>query len=123
MGKTTDNTLLTDSKSDGINFLDRNAGKILIWSMAISFILRLISLLMMSPLKEQLEVVTDEELDQEETAVLVVWAMLGGLVGWLAVLVGFIGKALALTGFIQRGYDRDRRRQAECHYDTSQADG
>lgn len=121
MGKTAD-TLLADSKSDGIGFLDRNAGKILFWSIAVSFVLRWVSLLMlpstekMNDAKEQLENAGDGELNEEEIGVLgmvVLRGMLGGFVALLAVLVGFFGKLAALIGFIMRGRDRDRRRQAE----------
>lgn len=121
MGKTAD-TLLPDSKSDGIGFLDRNAGKILFWSIAVSFVLRGVSLLMlpstedMNHAKERLENAGDGELNEEEIGVLVMVVfkgMLGGFVVLLAVLVGFFGKLAALIGFIMRGRDRDRRRQAE----------
>ena len=78
MGKTTD-TLLADSKSDDTTFLDRNAGKILIWALAISFALRLIGF-WVSPSKKQWEDARDEELDGE----MVVWGVVGTLMGLFA---------------------------------------
>ena len=99
---------MADSKDD-IKFLDRNAGRILIWSLVISWALELIGFLM-TPSDEQLE---DARKDDELFAEIV---MLGGLV-WLinllASLVSFLGKVLAFIGYTQRGRDRERRRRAE----------
>ncbi len=93
---------------DDINFLDRNAVKILIWAVAISFALRLISY-WLTPSREQLKDKTVEELDGE----MVVWGVVGVLIGLLAGLVGVVGKVLALIGFVLRGRDRERRRRGE----------
>ena len=102
-------TLSTDSISDDIAFLDRNAGRILFWSLAISYALDLIGYLM-SPSEEQLE---DARKDEELFAEMVMLGALVWLIKILATLVGVLGKALALAGFIQRGRDRERRRRAE----------
>ena len=107
MGKTAD-TLLADSKSDGIGFLDRNAGKILIWAIAVSFALRVISR-WIAPPDEELKNKRGDELDGE----MVVAGVGGLLIGVLAEVVGALGKLLALIGFIMRGRDRERRRRAE----------
>ena len=108
MGKTTD-TLLADSKSDEITFLDRNAGKILFWSLAVSYALDLIGSLL-SPSEEQLE---DARKDEELfTQMVMLWALVW-LIKLLAGLVSLIGKALAFIGYTQRGRDRERRRRAE----------
>ena len=100
---------MADSKSDDIGFLDRNAGRILLWSIAISWALELIGYLL-TPSDEQIE---NSRKDDDLFASMV---MLGGLV-WLinivAGLVSFIGKVLAFVGYTQRGRDRDRRRRAE----------
>ena len=118
MGETTD-TLRADSKSDDIKFLDRNAGRILIWTVAISCVLRLISLLMSPSRKQWGDVIerlrkadgSDEELELDLATV--VWGVVGVSIGLLAGLVSFVGKVLALIGYTQRGSDRDRRRRAE----------
>ena len=101
---------MADSKADDdIGFLDRNAGRILLWSQAISWALELIGYLL-TPSDEQME---DARKDDDLFASMV---MLGGLV-WLiniiAGLVSFTGKVLAFVGYTQRGRDRDRRRRAE----------
>ena len=118
MGKTTD-TLPADSKSDGVTFLDRNAGKILIWAIAVSYALDLLGYLM-TPSDEQIE---DARKDEELFAELLMLGALVWLIKLLAGLVSFSGKVLALTGFILRGRDRERRRRAVHHLDSSQADG
>ena len=100
---------MANSKADDeIGFLDQNAGRILLWSIAISWALELIGYLL-APSDEQIE---NARKDDDLFAWLV---MLGGLV-WLinivAGLVSFLGKVLAFVGFVQRGRDRDRRRRA-----------
>ena len=99
---------MADSKSDDVAFIDKHAFRILIWAIAISYGLRLISY-WMTPAKEQLEDKTAEELD----GTTVVLGVTSVLIELLAGLVSFTGKALALAGFVLRGRDRERRRRAE----------
>ena len=99
---------MTDSKSDRIHLLDRYAGRILFWSITISFALRVIGF-WLTPPREQFKDKSVEELDGE----MVVLGAVGVSIEILAGILSFVGKVLALIGFIQRGRDRERRRQAE----------
>ena len=100
---------MADSKSDDITFLDRNAGRILIWSLVISWALDLIGFLM-TPSDEQIETARK---DEELFAELVMLGALVWLIKILAGLISLVGKMLAFVGYTQRGADRERRRRAE----------
>ena len=102
---------MADSKSNDITFLDRNAGRILIWSLAISWALDLIGFLM-TPSDEQIETARK---DDELFAELVMLGALVWLIKILAGLISLVGKMLAFAGYTQRGRDRDRRRRAVRH--------
>ena len=99
---------MADSKSDSIPILDRYAGRILFWSIAVSFALRVIGY-WLTPPREQFKDKSVEELDGE----MVVLGAVGVSIEVLAGILSFVGKVLALIGFIQRGRDRERRRQEE----------
>lgn len=99
---------MAESPPDGITRLDRNAGKILLWSQAISWALRLIGF-MLSPSEKQVKAARE---DEELFAEIVLLTALVTLIGLLAGLVSFTGKVLAFIGYTQRGRDRERRRRA-----------